>query len=898
MPDFVTFPRGRAAAVVLGGAAVQVAVQLAFGAWQGWDPTLALAAGMAIAVLAGALGGWVPGGLVAAVGAGLFLAYAADDVDVATLTIPAWIAAGVAAGYASYRWFGLRRGRERASAELTAAGAASHEALVTVDGDGTIRGWNGEAERLWGQTAEEVIGADASLLGPEAARLVERAREARRYAEASFSYARNGRAVPLRVRAVAYGDRDRETVVLAADDLSELERLQRDLEDLGARHEALRRALPLVAYVHPPGRRKSLSYVSPQLEALLGYTPDELTSGRMTLDAVVHPDDRARVDEELETAGVHEPFRSEYRLITRDGRVVPVRDMATTVRDASGEPAYVQGFLLDLSERVEFERERERIALARTELSSDALARQQRLDLVLDASSLLVSPFEAKAALRRVAERAVRDFADWFVVDLVDDDGALSRLTAAHADVLEHDQARAEAPGPDPEPDVQAVARRGRPIVVPDVGEADSVEGDGTARSRDSRIVVPMLARGHIVGVLTFLRRAAARPYGADDVAVAMEIARRAGLAIDAERLYNRVEEEADAARVLTYVADGVFLVDRTGAIRFWNPAAEAITGLTASTTVGRRPADVIRAWEDLRDQIPVATSGAPAVARTLSLETALGERWISISAVEFFGGTVYAFRDVTEAHRLDELKAEFVATASHELRTPLAAVYGAAQTLRRHDFALDEAGRERFVSMIVDEADRLGRIVNEILLANQLDANRIDLVHEPFDPRELLERVAEATRSHSPPEIALEVVARGPAVQVAADRDKVRQVLVNLIDNAMKYSPDGGTIELGLEPQNDRVRFYVRDEGLGIPPSEQERVFEKFYRVDPGMTRGVGGTGLGLYICSQLVERMGGRIWVESNRGEGSTFAFELPAVDAVDERTAGVPAGAREGA
>ncbi|MDQ4019515.1 MAG: PAS domain-containing protein, partial [Actinomycetota bacterium] len=193
-------------AVFVAGAAVQAAVQLSFGAWQGWDPTLALAAGMAIAVLAGALGGWVPGGLVAAVGAGLFLAYAADDVDVATLTVPAWIAAGVAAGYASDRWSGLRRGREWASAELTAAGAASHEALVAVDGDGTIRGWNGEAERLWGHRADEAIGADASLLGPEAARLAERARETRRHAEASFSYARDDSAVLVRVRAVACGD--------------------------------------------------------------------------------------------------------------------------------------------------------------------------------------------------------------------------------------------------------------------------------------------------------------------------------------------------------------------------------------------------------------------------------------------------------------------------------------------------------------------------------------------------------------------------------------------------------------------------------------------------------------------------------------------------------------------
>jgi signal transduction histidine kinase len=263
-----------------------------------------------------------------------------------------------------------------------------------------------------------------------------------------------------------------------------------------------------------------------------------------------------------------------------------------------------------------------------------------------------------------------------------------------------------------------------------------------------------------------------------------------------------------------------------------------------------------------------------------LPLETEAGERWISISGVEFFGGTVYALRDITDAHRLDELQAEFIATASHELRTPLAAVYGAAQTLRRHDFALDESGRQRFISLIVDESERLGRIVNQILLANQLEMGRLDVETEAFDARELLERVVEAARTHAPPYIRLEVAVGEAVPPVAADKDHVRQILVNLVENAIKYSPDGGTIELGVESIDGMALFHVFDQGMGIPDDEQPRVFEKFYRLDPNMTRGIGGTGLGLYICSELVERMGGRIWVESRQGKGSAFYFEIPTV------------------
>ena len=873
----LTSPRGRAAAVSAAGVALEAAVQLVFGAWQAWDALLALAVGMLVAVVAGALGGRVAGAIVGAAGGGLFAAYAAADVETALLTLPAWIVAGVVAGIASDLWTRARRERESERAKLRALDDAVPAALVTVAADETIAAWNGQAEAIFGLPSAEAIETPASVLGPDVGTLVERAREGEKAVEGQVAYGRDdGTELALLVRALGVGE---GAVVLAAADVSDATRLESELRDVAARYDVLRRRIPVVTYAHPVGERDSLAYVSPQIERLLGYSPEDLTEGRAGLTTLVHPEDRARLEDELRALEAREPLRSEYRLLARDGRVVLVRDEATTVSDPAGRPLYVQGFLSDLSDRLEFERERERLALARSAAAADALARQHRLDFVVRAGDVLASSLGAEAGLTRVAELAVREFADWCVVDLVDDDGALSRLTAKHAQSIANGETGLQAPTVVPEPEVEAVAARGEPVVVPPIGKTNS--GAVSDRPRETRILAPMLARGHVVGVLTFVRRASALAYAADDLVVAMDVARRAGLAADAESLHERVEREADAARVLTYVADGVFFVDRTGVIRLWNPAAQTITGLAASSMIGRRPADGIRDWERLRTLIPVASSTAPAMPRTIALEAEHGERWISISAAEFFGGTVYAFRDVTEAHRLDELKADFVTTASHELRTPLAAVYGAAQTLRRHDFALDESGRERFVSMIVEEADRLGRIVNEILLANQLDADRVEVAVEPFDARELLERVAEATRSHAPPEISLDIVVGDGPPHVGADRDKVRQVLVNLVDNAIKYSPDGGRIELGLEPSDGRVRFYVRDEGLGIPGDEQERIFEKFYRLDPTMTRGVGGTGLGLYICSQLVERMDGRIWVESSHGRGSTFAFELPAVD-----------------
>ena len=136
-----------------------------------------------------------------------------------------------------------------------------------------------------------------------------------------------------------------------------------------------------------------------------------------------------------------------------------------------------------------------------------------------------------------------------------------------------------------------------------------------------------------------------------------------------------------------------------------------------------------------------------------------------------------------------------------------------------------------------------------------------------------------EAARAHVPDGVVIDLAHGNDLPSIAADPDMLRQVLSNLVENAVKYSPSGGQVHVSLERQAGRVLFAVRDEGLGIPLKEQERIFEKFFRLDPNLTRGVGGTGLGLYICRELVRRMSGRIWVASREGEGSTFFFELPA-------------------
>ena len=335
------------------------------------------------------------------------------------------------------------------------------------------------------------------------------------------------------------------------------------------------------------------------------------------------------------------------------------------------------------------------------------------------------------------------------------------------------------------------------------------------------------------------------------------------------------------AQRVLARLGDGVFVVDHDGVVQLWNQAAEAITGLRAEEVRGRRAEEAIPGWTTIATFVPVADrpgeADGPSSAETVPVEVGGRELWLSIVAVALDNDTVYAFRDATHDRRLEDLRSQFVATISHELRTPLASLHGAALTLREHD--LPAQTQDDLLEMIAEQSNRLANLVEEILVAGQLDSGSLRVVADTFDPEELVRGVVTVGQSRVGEETTIEVVVPTVVPKAHGDSERTRQVLLNLLDNAIKYSPSGGRIEVGLAAVGDRLRFTVEDQGLGIPVGEHERIFDKFYRLDPDQRRGIGGTGLGLYICRELVQSMHGRIWVESEPGKGTTFAFELPA-------------------
>jgi PAS domain S-box-containing protein len=335
--------------------------------------------------------------------------------------------------------------------------------------------------------------------------------------------------------------------------------------------------------------------------------------------------------------------------------------------------------------------------------------------------------------------------------------------------------------------------------------------------------------------------------------------------------------EREQAANVLDAVGDGIFLVDRDGIVRLWNRAAALVTGVDADEVCDAPVTEIFPEWEAVVARIPVAEHGAAARSATLPARVETRDLWLSFVAVRSADGIVYAFRDLTSERRLEEEKSDFIATISHELRTPMAAVYGAAQTLLSRDSELTAEQKREMLEMVTTQAARLGQITEAVLLATQLDRGTLTVEREAVDLGELARSTVEAMRPQLPPSAEVDVDI-APAVGTASGaRDRIQQVLVNLLDNAVKYGGEG-PVSIRVESANGVVRILVADSGPGIPFAEQQRIFEKFYRSGAELTRTHGGTGLGLYISRELVRRMGGRLDVRSSPGAGATFVVELP--------------------
>jgi two-component system phosphate regulon sensor histidine kinase PhoR len=334
-------------------------------------------------------------------------------------------------------------------------------------------------------------------------------------------------------------------------------------------------------------------------------------------------------------------------------------------------------------------------------------------------------------------------------------------------------------------------------------------------------------------------------------------------------------------------MAEGVIAVDVRRRLLFANASADRLLGLS-ETAVGRMVAELIRSPQ-VQEAVDAALAGPGPYRGEVALATRepLGPspaRILEVLGTHLPGapspGAVLVFHDVTELRRLERMRQDFVANVSHELKTPLASIKAYTETLL--DWALhDETVNVRFLQRIEEQADRLDRLVLDLLSLARLEAGQEVYEHAPLALAPTIQAASEAHRGRAEAkgiDYIVDLVALDPRVEVYADEEAVRQILDNLIDNAIKYTPEGKRVVVSSQAVGKEVLMEVSDTGNGIPRPDLPRIFERFYRVDKARSRELGGTGLGLAIVKHLVQSLGGRVDVTSRVGSGSRFTVLLP--------------------
>jgi two-component system, OmpR family, phosphate regulon sensor histidine kinase PhoR len=342
-------------------------------------------------------------------------------------------------------------------------------------------------------------------------------------------------------------------------------------------------------------------------------------------------------------------------------------------------------------------------------------------------------------------------------------------------------------------------------------------------------------------------------------------------------------EERNLSSAILGSMVEGVAVVNGSERLVFANPGFAEILGLDVPPTSGSALVEVVRQTE-LLEAVRKVLAGEPRVQSEIVTGTLRQHYFaITVAAVRAgdTSGAVVVLHDITELRKLERVRRDFVANVSHEFRTPLTAIQGFAETLLAG--AIDDSqNRTRFLEIILEHSRRLARLTEDLLVLSKMDAERLELEIRRLGVSQLIESCFEtAQRRGAEKDLRISVSLPPNLPDIAGDRRRLAEVLQNLLDNAIQYTLPGGQIIVSAESAEKEIILTVSDTGIGIPKADQPRIFERFYRVDVARSREAGGTGLGLAIAKHLVEVHGGRLWVDSEIGQGSQFHFSVPLFD-----------------
>ena len=405
-------------------------------------------------------------------------------------------------------------------------------------------------------------------------------------------------------------------------------------------------------------------------------------------------------------------------------------------------------------------------------------------------------------------------------------------------------------------------------------------------------VSLPLLLGDTVMGVILVFRAAVNVAFTADDRRLLQAFADQAAIAVQNARLYRAAVRERERLHaIIEESADGVMIFDERWRITNFNRAMEQLTGWPRDEAIGRPCAEVLALHTT--QGINVCLTDCP-LQRLPHVPHPVAEGWTTTRDGRRrylesrysptrgpngeFLGAIANVRDVTAQKQEEQQQLTFISVISHELKTPVAIIKGYSSTLRRPDATWDAATVDEGLGVIEEEADRLTELIANLLDVSRLQAGTLPLTFAPFALPALAERVVQGIAATAGEQFNWELRFPSGFPLVVGDENRIRMVLTNLLTNAVKYSPQGGTIRVGGWAEGHLARVYVSDEGIGIAPEDRERIFERFYRADNSMSRAAQGAGLGLYLAKVIVEAHGGRIFVESRPRHGSRFVFMLP--------------------
>lgn len=425
---------------------------------------------------------------------------------------------------------------------------------------------------------------------------------------------------------------------------------------------------------------------------------------------------------------------------------------------------------------------------------------------------------------------------------------------------------------------------------IPDLGRRLALVSASVGIALRQVVALPLVLEESMEGVIYVFRTRDLR-FSASDRQSLASFADQAAIAVRNAQLYQQVSEEKQRLdTIIANSADGIMILDPDQRVQVVNRSLSELTGWSAEAARGRLCHEVL----DLRDRQgrPLCDQDCPlreiAGGQHFYIEGDLVRRnhkrvTVGVSYTPLFDqdgelmSIICNAHDITRFREAEELKSTFISVISHELKTPVALIKGYAGTLRREDAHWDQETLSEGLAIIEEESDRLARLIDNLLDTSRVQAGALRLeISDVYLPRvaaKVAERLQSQTTSH---EIKVAFPENYPPVD--GDEERLEGVLYNLLTNAIKYSPDGGEIRVGGRFDDKEAIVFVADQGVGIAPEDRAQLFRPFSRVDSGLARRTPGAGLGLFLCKAIIDALGGRIWVESAPGEGSTFYFALP--------------------